>query len=107
MHHASFFGQRSGSARAPAFRPDRCGETRRATRAGWSACVGGSSGHTAPRFMGRTALDGAPRFGTMRLPAARRQLDADASDMFDDARADLAEALAGGREVGIGQWAGR
>ena len=37
--------------------------------------------------------------------AARRQLDADASDMFDDARADLDQALADGRELAIGEWA--
>src|SRR5207253_3536935 len=56
MHHAgTFLHEVWRRVRRRSVRADRCEATRLTTRMGLMCLVGGSSGHAAPRFMGRTA----------------------------------------------------
>ena len=69
--------------------------------------VGGSSGHSKPR-RSWAAWHEPERDGAEQrcFREVRRQLDADAGDVFDHARPDLNQALPDGRELATGKRAG-
>jgi hypothetical protein len=92
------------SRRAPAIRSvDRYETTRCATRLGWSASVAARRG-ARPRCSW-TGRHEAERNSSEQhaLRATRRQLDADACDVLDHARAYLDQTLADGRELAAGE----
>jgi hypothetical protein len=64
----AFLHVRRAGARRRSVRRDRCEATRDATRSGLICRFGGSSGHAAPRLMGRTASGRERRPGTTPLP---------------------------------------
>ena len=104
MHHACVFLRvRRTDARRRSVRRDRCEDTRCATRLGL-ICLSAARRGARPRGPWAGSQQ-AERHGSEQCPlrATRRQLDADARDVLDHARADLDQALPDGRELALGE----
>src|SRR5215470_11586442 len=97
-----FLNVGAAHARRRAVRPDRCAATRSATRLGLICLARRRKRGTMPRRSSagwrEAERDGAEQ---RSLRITGRQLDADAREMLDHARADLDQTLADGRELGL------